>query len=110
MNRFIFTSLIIEQLLILIHSNVPNENTYIYNEIYDESFIPTIVVREANEDDIKKSLGSPVINLADSSSATVEYYYHGKLFNTFEKKIYVELWKLCQMTVNTFQTELIDVR
>ena len=70
MNRFTFTSLIIAQVLLSIHSNVANENAYVYNEIHDESFNPTIVVHEANEDDMKNSLGSSVINLADTSSST----------------------------------------
>ena len=46
MKRFIFTSLINAQLLILIHSNNDNENTY-YNEIKNEAFRPITSWREA---------------------------------------------------------------
>ena len=59
MNRFIFANLIISQLLITIHSNIDNENTY-YNEIWDEAFRPIAICREAfgiMAHDMKKSLG-----------------------------------------------------
>ena len=57
MNRFIFANLII--LLITIHSNIDNENTY-YNAIWDEAFIPIVICREAfgiMDHDMKKPLG-----------------------------------------------------
>ena len=51
-----------------------------------------------DEDDMKKPLGSSVINLANTSSGAKEYYYYTNQLNTIEKKIYVEFWKffMCQ--------------
>lgn len=110
MNRSIFTSLIIVQLLISIHSDIHDEDTNAYYEIYDEAFRPIVTMREADgimDDGIKKTLGPSVVKLA--ASATVKYYYYGNLLNTFEKRVYAELWKICQKPVKTFTTEWIDV-
>ena len=109
MNRFIFTSLIIAQLLISIHSRLANENAYAYDEISDELFKPIVIEREVMNDDMKKSLGSSLINLADVSPYSLDYYFYGNQLNTFEKKIYVIFAKLCQTPLKNLTTEYFSI-
>ena len=75
MNKFIFT-ILIAQLLISIHSDIPDEDTNAYYDFYDEAFRPIVTGHEVDgimEEDTKKSLGPSVVNLA--ASETVKYYY-----------------------------------
>ena len=113
MNRFIFTSLIIAQLLISIYSRLANENAYAYDKISDELFKPIVIERkldnEVMNDDMKKLLGSSLINLADVSPYSLDYYYYGNQLNTFEKKIYVIFAKLCQTPLKNLTTEYFDI-
>ena len=67
-NRFIFTSLIFAQLLISIHSKIANEKAYAYNKFASGIFQPIVFGHEVTDDDMKKSLGFPLINLVDTSS------------------------------------------
>ena len=110
MKRFIFTSLIIAQLLISIHSKIANENAYAYNEVSGEPFQPIIISYklDVKDNEMEKYLESSFINLADASSSTVEYYYYGKQLNEFEKKLYAEFAKLCQAP-DTFTTEWLSI-
>lgn len=113
MNRFIFTSLIIVKLLISIHSHITNEKGYAYNEISGEMLKPIGIEHkldyEAMNDDMKKSLESSLINLADVSSTALNYYYYGNQLNTFEKKIYERFDKLCQTPIKNITTEFFNI-
>lgn len=110
MKKFTFTILIVTQLLISIHSDIPDEDTNAYYDFYDEAFRPIVIGHEVHgimDDDMKKSLGPSVVNLA--ASDTVKYYYYGNLLNTFEKRIYTEVWKLCQKPFAFTTGDYIDV-
>jgi hypothetical protein len=110
MNRFIFTILTVAQLLISIHSDIPDKGPNGYYDFYDEAFRPIVIGHEVHgimDDNIKKSLGPSVVNLA--ASETVKYYYYGNLLNTFEKRIYTEVWKLCQKPYSFTTGDFIDV-
>ena len=60
-------------------------------------------------DDMKKSLGSSLINLADVSPYSLDYYFYGNQLNTFEKKIYVIFAKLCQTPIKNLTTDYFNI-